>query len=214
MANPYEIFWDPNYKGKIHIFNDYREVISLALLKNGITDLNTSNRNEIRRAVNDLLELAPLVSSLDVNGYKDLPRGRAWIHQAWSGDAIAAPYYFPKGHDPSVLRYWFPPDGGGAVANDAIGVLNNGRNPVLAHYFLNYILDNKVALKNFSWNGYQPPQRQLDPATLVARGYVAANVANAIVHRHDFNTSFMELELDPSVDTLWQSGYRKFAQSV
>ena len=30
-------------------------------------------------------------------------------------------------------------------------------------YALNYVLDNKVALKNFSWNAYQPPMKSLNP---------------------------------------------------
>ena len=41
LDNPWTLLWDPTYKGKIGIYDDYRESISLALMKNGITDLNT-----------------------------------------------------------------------------------------------------------------------------------------------------------------------------
>ena len=41
---------EPTYKGKVGIYDDYRESISMALLKNGITDLNTTNSRTSTRA--------------------------------------------------------------------------------------------------------------------------------------------------------------------
>lgn len=214
MSNPYEIFWDRRYRGKIHVFNDYREVISMALLKNGISDLNTADANVLGVVARDLADLADNVGSLDIEGYSDLPSGEAWIHQAWSGDVLAAPFYFPEGGDPSVLRYWFPREGGGAVANDAIGILRSSRNPVLAHHFINYLLDHATALKNYSWNGYQPPQTKLDTRALIADAYVPSYLESAIVHRHEFNRSFMQLELSPAADRAWHRIYEDFASRV
>jgi spermidine/putrescine transport system substrate-binding protein len=214
MPNPYEIFWDRRYRERVHVFNDYREVVSMALLKNGITDLNTADTDDLRLAARDLAELAGNVGSLDIDGYSDLPSGEAWIHQAWSGDVLAAPYYFPKGGDPTVLRYWFPADGGGVVANDAMGILSTSKNPVLAHHFLNYLLDHPVALKNYSWNGYQPPQTKLDTRALIAQGYVPPYLDSAIVHRYEFNRSFMQLELSPAADRRWHRVYEEFESRV
>ena len=54
--------------------------------------------------------------------------------------------------------------GGGYVSNDCMAVLANVENPVLAHAFLNYVLDTKVAIENMSY-GYQPPQKSLDPTS-------------------------------------------------
>ena len=51
---------------------------------------------------------------------------------------------------PDVLRYWFPPDGRGEVDNDLVVLLAQGQNPVAAHFFMNEILDNKVALARTS----------------------------------------------------------------
>ena len=47
----------------------------------------------------------------------------------------------PKGVPVDVVGYWFPPDGRGPVGNDTITVLKGAPNPVLAHLFLNYMLD-------------------------------------------------------------------------
>jgi len=214
LSNPYEIFWDPTYQGKVHLLDDYREVISMALLKHGLTDLNTSDPDTLRMVSRDLATLAGNVGGLDIDAYSDLPQGESWIHQAYSGDVIAAQYYFPKGEDPSVMRYWFPPDGTGVVANDCIGVPRNARHPVLAHLFINYLLDNTVAARNFGWNGYQPPQIGLEPSLLVAEGYVAPLIKNTITRRQAFNSGFMPMELSPRTDSLWHNTWEAFKTDV
>ena len=47
MANPWAMPWQAKYKGKVAILDDYREGISLGLMKNGIYDLNTTNPSQI-----------------------------------------------------------------------------------------------------------------------------------------------------------------------
>lgn len=214
LSNPYEIFWDERYKGRIHLLDDYRETISMVLLKNGITDLNTHDEAALGTVADDLAALAENIGALDIDAYKDVPGGEAWIHQAWSGDAIASQYYFPKGEDPTVIRYWFPPDGTGAVANDSIGVLSQARNPVLAHLFIDHLLDSDIAARNFGWNGYQPPQNKLAPSRLVADGYVPRELKNTITRRSSFNRGFMQMELSPEVDDLWHGVWEEFETRV
>ncbi len=36
---------------------------------------------------------------------------------------------------------------------------------MLAHMFINDLLDNEIALQNFGFNGYQPPLNKLSAAT-------------------------------------------------
>ena len=44
MRNPWsQMLWQPKYKGKIAILDDYREGISLGLMKNGLYNLNTTD---------------------------------------------------------------------------------------------------------------------------------------------------------------------------
>ena len=214
LENPYDIYWDDAFRGKINLFDDYREVISMVLLRNGITNLNLGDASTLDKVREDLTAVADLIGDLSIDAYANLPEGRAWIHQAYAGDMVAAPYYFPQGEDPSVVRYWSPADGRGAVGNDAIAVLRNGRNPVLAHLFIDYLLDFGVSMKNYSWNGYQPPMEGLDPNSLVEEGYVPPYLSSVVVHRRDFNRGFMELELDPRTDRLWHETWRGFQTEV
>ena len=44
------MLWQPKYKGKVAILDDYREGISLGLMKNGIYNLNTTNPSQISAA--------------------------------------------------------------------------------------------------------------------------------------------------------------------
>ena len=43
MKNPWAMPWQPKYRGRVAILDDYREGICLGLMKNGIFDLNTTN---------------------------------------------------------------------------------------------------------------------------------------------------------------------------
>ena len=83
--------------------------------------------------------------------------GALWLHQAWSGDMAAAPLYTPKGVPPSVFGYWFPSDGRGPINNDMLSLVNGGKNPVLAHLFLNHVLDVQQAFINYEYIYYQQP---------------------------------------------------------
>ena len=119
MANPWAMPWQAKYKGRVAILDDYRESISLGLMKNGIFDLNTTDYNQIATARQALKELTSLVNvRIDNNDYTEVPDGDTWIHHAWSGDMAAAESYMPKGVPVSDVGYWFPTDGKGPVAND------------------------------------------------------------------------------------------------
>ncbi len=114
--NPYEILWDPKYTGKVTIYDDYRETIGMALLKNGITDVNTEDPADIQIAKDDLLALINATDArLTINGiYSKMPQDEFWVGGSWSGDIVAAAiYYLPKGVPASVLGYWYPDDGWG-----------------------------------------------------------------------------------------------------
>jgi spermidine/putrescine transport system substrate-binding protein len=158
MANPWAMPWQPKYKGRIAILDDYPEGISLGLMKNGVYNLNTTDYRQIgaaRKALQDLTSLVDLkISSTE---YTQVPAGETWISTAWSGDMAAAASYMPKGIDVSVVGYWFPADGRGPVANDTNVILSSATSPVLAHEFLNYFLDLGNVLNNISWNGYMQP---------------------------------------------------------
>jgi spermidine/putrescine transport system substrate-binding protein len=218
--NPYEVFWDPMYEGKIGIYDDYREAISMVLLKNGITDLNTDNPDHIELVQNDLLAMIDATNIRPtINGaYIGIPESRFAVHQAWSGDMAYAPYYMPADEygDPNgVLRYWRPLDGRGVVGNDLMAIPKSAKNPVLAHHFLNFMLDNSNGVRNFTagW-GYQPPLSVVDPDELVGEGAVPPNLKSAIVRQDDFGQGFTYDSLQPEVEAMYVDAWTTFKAGV
>jgi len=106
MANPWAMPWQAKYKGKVAILDDYREGISLGLMKNGIFDLNTTNASQIAAAGQALQNLAQTTNvQINNNDYTQIPSGQVWIHHAWSGDIAAAESYMPKGVPVDVVGY-------------------------------------------------------------------------------------------------------------
>jgi spermidine/putrescine transport system substrate-binding protein len=211
LPKPYDVFWDERFKGKIEILDDYREAMSMVLLRNGVTDLNTGDPAKINMVRDQLVDLAKKVQpAVSTNDYVDLPEAKVWVTQSWSGDMVNAQYYMPKGQSASVMRYWFPPDGHGAVGSDLIALLRSGKNPVMAHLFLNWMLDSDTALENMGWNGYQPPLRKLNPAELVSQELVPKNLATATVLPDYFDKGYRQLELSPAVDNLWHDAWQQF----
>jgi len=214
--NPYDMYWEEAARGKLYLLDDYRDAPAHMLLKNGITDINTEDPDDIALAQKELESLIGAVNvKLSTDDYTNLPEGRAWVHQMWSGSAISAQWYLPKGTNAEALGYWFPTDGAGTIGNDLIGIPKSAKNPVLAHHFLNYLLDNKHGYDNFvNFVGYQPPLTALDPERLVADEVVAPNLKTAIVRESDFDKGFFPTELTPAGQTAWQKAWADFKAGV
>ena len=208
MANPWAMPWQAKYKGRVAILDDYREGISLGLMKNGIFNLNTTDYNQIATARKALEDLTRLVNvRIDNNDYTEVPDGDTWIHTAWSGDMAAAGYYMPKGVPVSTVGYWFPADGKGPVANDTNVVLKAATNPVLAHMFLDYMLDLPNVLENISFNGYMQPLNGVTPQVLVKEQILPSALLSTVVLPSYFRRGVSELQLPVDADALWQQAW-------
>jgi spermidine/putrescine transport system substrate-binding protein len=228
MQQPWDIFWQAEaYKGKTALLSEDRETIAMALLRKGITDINTEDPKLINQAVADLKELYGIcnIKVGDVQ-YQTVPEGSAWLNQAWSGDPIAGYiYYLPAKTPSSVLQYWKAPKGHVPVQNDMFCICSTTKKPVLAHLFLNWMLDNGIAFSNFiNFNGYQPPLNEIEPTGLLEqlRKYRNSswgtnekappeNLAPAILTNDDFGPdSLQEMTLTAEGNALWQNGYSDF----
>jgi len=208
MRNPWAMPWQSKYRGKVAILDDYREGISLGLMKNGLFDLNTTDQRQIALSRRSLQDLSSLVNvRIDNNDYTEVPTGDTWIHHAWSGDMAAAASYMPKGVPVDVVGYWFPPDGRGPVANDTIVVLRSSPNPVLAHLFLNYMLDLDNVLENISFNGYMQPLTGVTPQRLVKEKILPKSLLSTVVLPSYFRRGLGELQLPVDADAIWQQAW-------
>ena len=189
LANPWSIFWNAQkYSGYVGILDESREALGLAMLYRGQYDLNTEDLAQIEAALADLKALIPICNpKINITEYQTLPQGNAWLHQSWSGDLLGGYlYYLPKGDDGSHLRYWSAPKGKGPIQNYMFSICSTTTKPVLAHLFLNYILDKDVSYNNFAnFTGYQPPQISITGEALLAKKVIPENLKNVILTSDD-----------------------------
>jgi spermidine/putrescine transport system substrate-binding protein len=238
MENPYEVFWHPDMgasiPGKVGIYDAYREALSLGLYRDhgAEANLNTSDPAQIESAKQHLLELIELVDvETTIDGaYSGIPEGRFGLHQSWSGDMQATPWYTSNPQEEAgLMRYYWPArEGhGGTIDNDLYAIPKDAKNPVLAHRFLNFMMDELNAIKNWTWVGYQVPFTAVNSDTIFERSYPGLegwfvwdyktpgdthwnNLKSTIVTPEDFEIGKRAIGLRLEVDNLWQDAYQDF----
>lgn len=209
LINGWSVLWDARYAGKVGLLDDYREGISLGLLKNGIVNLNTADPLFIDAASRSLSGLAGLVHPTVGNtAYTALGSGRIAITQAWSGQVAAAAKYLPAGMPKDVLGYWFPPTGAGPVANDTMVIPRSARSPVLAHLMLNFLLNQPNAVNNVRSTGFMQPLVWMTPQRLVDEGALQRDLIGTAVLADYFIHGSKELQLMTGADALWQQAWQ------
>jgi spermidine/putrescine transport system substrate-binding protein len=211
LDNPYDSLWDKQYAGKTAVIDDWHTMMAMVLLRNGIHDINTEDPKNIELMHTQMQELSAATDpKVTITMFNDLPAGQMGLAQMWSGDVVNAVYYLPKGKKPDILRYWFPEDGRGEVDNDLMLVLAQGKNPVAAHYWLNYLLDEKVSIQNFGYTGYQPPQKSINPNQLVQDGFIPDNLKSAAVLPEYFDVGDRLLGMPIDVEQEWLAVWQEF----
>jgi spermidine/putrescine transport system substrate-binding protein len=210
FANPWSAMWEqgPKITGKVGMLDDQHEGITAGLLRNGVTDVNTDNPAEItaaQKAVQELVSSANL--KFDTNEYQHLADGSLWLHQAWSGDMAATPSYAAQGTKPTAFSYWWPTDGRGPIDNDTLAIVRGARNPVLAHLFLNHVLDVKQAFSNYGYIFYQQPLNAMSPSAVVKKGLVASNLQTTLIEEDQFRQGYVQGPLSTRGETLWENAW-------
>ena len=158
------MLWNPEYAGKMGVLDDAGEALGMAMLAWDITqDINTADPELINAAKDKLNELIPLGVKVDITQYETIANGKFTVHQAWSGDMIAARWYLPQGH----RRPRFSATGCRSRSPTASSATTTSHPEVVAEPGAGARLHQRparqrVSEKNFNWNGYQPPLTKLD----------------------------------------------------
>jgi spermidine/putrescine transport system substrate-binding protein len=211
MDNPYDILWDADYAGQVHLLNGSRDTLAAAQLRMG-ADVNTSDKDTLDQVKQMLLDGVKTMNwKFDHVDYNEL--GSFAIHQTWSGQVSYYQYYLPKGETIDQYSYVWPPKTPsakpGIITNDVFAIPKGAQNPVLAHKMIDFLLDDKVAATNYSYEGFQPPIKAYPPDKILADGLVPKNLANILIEEQDFSLGVQELELAPQVNQLYQQIYQE-----
>jgi spermidine/putrescine transport system substrate-binding protein len=212
MTNPYDVFWNDAPSGKTALLANAQDVLAMPMFRDGLTDVNVTDPSVITKAKDDVTQIAQKVGQLryDHTDYNDLPSGKTWLHQSWSGNVSDAVVFLTNLSDADNLSYYWPGTGNhpANVDNDTIVLLNSGKAPVLAHLLMNWLLDEKNGMANFTvTTGYQMALKNFSPAAMVDSGIVPRHLASVIVTESDLAKGSRELELPTDADALWQSAF-------
>ena len=205
----WDTLWDPKYKGVTSILDDYREGLAMAMMRKGLTDVNTADPAVIKQAGDDLGELTNLMNiKVEIEGYHTIPEGATTVAHTWSGDMLTGVGYLPEGTGVEVLGYWQPAPA--VVNNDTMCVLTKAKSPVLAHLYIDFLLDKTNAQNNFSYVGYQPAIEGLGAQELIDAGLVPENLRSCVLTNDQITKGYRFLQLSVDVDALWNDAWSKF----
>ncbi len=147
--------------------------------------------------------------------YQKLAEGTSHVRYSWSGNMNYAQWYLPKGTEVDVLGYYYPPEGGWEVANDTIVINSAAESPVLAHLFINFLLDKEVAPDELRLRGVPAaPRRAWTVQEFLDAGYIPPNLENTLVAEEDFAQGQPVLPLAPADDQLYQDEWARFKAGV
>ena len=151
-AQDWDLMWNDKYAGQIVQFNNSRDAFATAMYKLGI-DVNTTDRAEWERALEELKTQAPLVKSYVMDEiYNMMESGEAAIGAYYAGD------YFTMLDDQSEdvdLQFYYPERTNYFV--DAMCIPSCCQHKELAEIFINYMLSEEPAIANAEYIYYASP---------------------------------------------------------
>nr|WP_321398851.1 extracellular solute-binding protein [uncultured Desulfobacter sp.] len=157
--------WKPEFKGKLLLQDDLREVFHMALRLKGFSG-NTTDPKEIEQAYLLLKELMPNVLLFN----SDSPRlpflaGEVSIGMIWNGEAWMAEQENP------AIQYVYPKEGASFWV-DSFVIPKGARNPKGAHQFINFMMKPEVAKACVEEYGYPTPVK---PAVALLDSKIQSN---------------------------------------
>jgi spermidine/putrescine transport system substrate-binding protein len=138
------------YCGQIGMFSETRDVISLALLYNGVIPADATE-DDVRAAQELLLEQAPCVRGYYGNEYaQGLADGSLAITMAWSGDVFQLQFDNPD------LQFVVPEEGG-ILWTDNMAIPKGAENPNDALAMMDFLYRPEIAAQVAEYVNYITP---------------------------------------------------------
>jgi spermidine/putrescine transport system substrate-binding protein len=155
--------WDPKNKGKILMKDHYWDVYNMAATYGFYTDIVSGKRTrydvsndhtdeDIAMVEKQLKLLKPNLAGWEADfGKEMMTKGEMWMDYAWSGDAVWA---IDEAEKVGVSLDYSVPMEGSNIWFDGWIIPKYARNVKAASYFLNYLCQPEIALRNMDISGY------------------------------------------------------------
>lgn len=162
-ASSWESLWNPKNRGKILMKDSYRDAYGTAIIYAHARQLadstvtveqlmNDNSPEAIALAEKYLKDLKPNIAGWEADfGKEMMTKNKTWLNLTWSGDAVwAMEEATAVGVD---LGYEVPREGSN-IWFDGWVIPKYARNPRAASYFIDYLCQPQVAMRNMDAIGY------------------------------------------------------------
>jgi spermidine/putrescine transport system substrate-binding protein len=85
--------------------------------------------------------------------------------------------------------------------------VRGAKSPVLAHLFLNHLLDEQQVFKNFTFVYYQQPINAMTPESLIKLGLIPPNLRTTIIREAQFRNGLVQGPLSNQGEILWENAW-------
>jgi spermidine/putrescine transport system substrate-binding protein len=153
MPTAWADLWRPEFKGKLLLTDDMREVFHVGLRALGYSG-NSTNPAEIEAAYKKLLALRPNIVEYNSDEPREaITEGRAVAGMMWNGEAHLAK------QDRFTVNYIYPSEGA-ILWIDNLVIPKNAKNQTAAHKFIDFLLKPAMAAIVSESIGYATPNKQ------------------------------------------------------
>ena len=149
----WKTLFDEKYAGQILQFDNSRDAMATALLALGYS-VNTTDENELQEAFDLLVEQKDILQAYVMDTIFDkLESGEAAMGAYYAGDALTMMEINPD------LRFCIPEEGTNFFV-DAMCIPKGAANKTNAEYFIDFMCNTDIALRNMEVTGYATPSAE------------------------------------------------------
>ncbi len=150
----WEDLWSKEYFDRILMYNNSRDALGVALLKNGCS-LNTTDKAELKAACDDLIAQKKLLQAyVSDDIFSKMESASAAICPVYSGDALSMMDENPD------LAYTVPKEGTNRFVDCAV-IVKDAPNKEAAEKYLNFLCRQDIAERNRDFTAYSTPHQQV-----------------------------------------------------
>lgn len=201
-VNSWSCLWNPKNAGKMLMKDSYWDAYNIAAIYGYKEELASGKRNlydianahtseDIAMVEKKLKEMKPYLAGWEADfGKEMMTRGEIWLSYAWSGDAVWA---IEEAASVNVTLDYVVPREGSNIWFDGWVIPKYARNIKAASYFLAYLCQSDVAMRNMDISGY---------TSAVATPEIAEAKADSTVEettnlRYFFGKGYEKMHINP-----------------
>ena len=161
-TDSWALIFEPRYlrkiRGRVTVLDSQRELMAAAMKYLGHS-LNDTDEAKWKQARDLILRAKPYWAAFNASSYiKELTLGNIWVAHGYSNDMFQANADAQRAGRPFSIGYSIPREGA-VLALDSMVLHKTGRQPLLAHRFIDFMLEGENAAELSNLIGSGNPNR-------------------------------------------------------